>query len=39
DDYDTGGGMQGAKAAGKYRLEKKEYVVQEGDIIYFRHSG
>lgn len=38
-DYDAGGGMQGAKAAGKYRLEKKEYLVQEGDIIYFRHSG
>jgi len=38
-DYDSCGGMAGAKAAGKYRLEKKEYVVQEGDILYFRHSG
>lgn len=38
-DYATYGDMAGVKAAGKYRLEKKEYVVQEGDIIYFRHSG
>ncbi|MEO7995040.1 MAG: DUF933 domain-containing protein, partial [bacterium] len=38
-DYDAGDGMAGAKAAGKYRLEKKEYVMQEGDIVFFRHSG
>jgi ribosome-binding ATPase YchF (GTP1/OBG family) len=28
-----------AKEAGKLRLEGKEYVVQDGDIVHFRHSG
>ncbi len=27
------------KEAGKMRLEGKEYVVQDGDIVHFRHSG
>lgn len=27
------------KAAGKMRLESKDYIVQEGDIMVFRHSG
>ena len=32
-------GDEGAiKAAGKMRLEGKEYVVQDGDIMHFRHS-
>jgi hypothetical protein len=32
------GSEKAAKSAGKYRLESKEYIVQEGDIIVFRHS-
>lgn len=32
------GGEKEAKAAGKMRLESKEYIVQEGDILVFRHS-
>lgn len=31
-------GEHGAKEAGKWRLEGKEYVVQEGDIILFRFN-
>lgn len=33
------GSEKEVKAAGKMRLESKEYVVQEGDVILFRHSG
>lgn len=33
------GSEKEVKAAGKMRLESKEYVVQEGDVIVFRHSG
>lgn len=29
-------GEQGAKDAGKWRLEGKEYIVQDGDVIHFR---
>ena len=32
------GGEQGAKEAGKLRLEGKDYVVQEGDILHFRFN-
>jgi hypothetical protein len=32
------GGEPGAKAAGAMRLEGKEYVVQDGDCIYFRFN-
>jgi ribosome-binding ATPase YchF (GTP1/OBG family) len=28
----------GAKEAGKARLEGKEYVVQDGDILHFRFN-
>ena len=35
-DYIQFGGEQGAKDAGKWRLEGKKYVIQDGDIIYFR---
>ncbi len=35
-DYTQFGGEQGAKDAGKWRLEGKEYLVQDGDIMYFR---
>jgi hypothetical protein len=36
EDYIACGGEQGAKAAGKMRLEGRDYVVQDGDVIYFR---
>jgi GTP-binding protein YchF len=31
-------GEQGAKEAGKLRLEGKEYIVQDGDIMHFRFN-
>ncbi|MDZ7751327.1 MAG: redox-regulated ATPase YchF [Gammaproteobacteria bacterium] len=31
-------GEQGAKEAGKWRLEGKDYVVRDGDIIHFRFN-
>jgi ribosome-binding ATPase len=36
DDYVACGGEQRAKEAGKMRLEGKDYVVRDGDVIYFR---
>lgn len=33
------GGIAGAREKGQYKLEGKEYVVQDGDVILFRHSG
>jgi ribosome-binding ATPase len=38
DDYIACGGEQGAKAAGKMRLEGKDYEVQDGDIMMFRFN-
>lgn len=38
DDYIAGKGEAGAKDAGKWRLEGKEYVVQDGDVIHFRFN-
>ncbi|MCF7982178.1 MAG: redox-regulated ATPase YchF [Pseudomonadales bacterium] len=38
DDFITHHGEQGAKEAGKWRLEGKEYVVQDGDVIHFRFN-
>jgi GTP-binding protein YchF len=38
DDYITLRGEQGAKEAGRMRLEGKEYLVQEGDIFHFRFN-
>ena len=38
DDYVTLKGIPGAKQAGKFRLEGKEYVVADGDVIYFRFN-
>lgn len=35
-DYIQFNGEQGAKDVGKWRLEGKNYVVQDGDIIHFR---
>jgi GTP-binding protein YchF len=31
-------GEQGAKEAGKWRLEGKEYIVQDGDVMHFRFN-
>jgi len=38
EDFVVGNGEQGAKEAGRMRLEGKEYIVQEGDVIHFRFS-
>lgn len=37
-DYVAGNGEQGAKDAGKWRLEGKDYVVQNGDVVHFRFN-
>jgi hypothetical protein len=37
-DYIACKGEAGAREAGKMRLEGKEYVVQDGDVIYFRFN-
>ena len=38
DDYVAGNGELGAKEAGRLRLEGKEYIVQEGDVMHFRFN-
>ena len=38
DDYVAGNGEHGAKEAGRLRLEGKEYIVQEGDVMHFRFN-
>ena len=38
DDYVACKGEAGAREAGKMRLEGKDYVVQEGDVVYFRFN-
>jgi GTP-binding protein YchF len=38
DDYVACKGEQGAKEAGKMRLEGKEYVVRDGDVVHFRFN-
>jgi GTP-binding protein YchF len=38
DDYVACGGEVGARDAGKMRLEGKDYVVQDGDIMHFRFA-
>ncbi|MEE0028423.1 MAG: DUF933 domain-containing protein, partial [Atopobiaceae bacterium] len=38
DDYVTLGGEAGCKAAGKLRMEGKDYVVQDGDVMHFRFN-
>jgi ribosome-binding ATPase len=37
-DYVAGGGEAGARDAGKMRLEGKDYLVQDGDIMHFRFA-
>jgi hypothetical protein len=39
DDYVAGKGEQGARDAGKLRIEGKTYAVQDGDVLHFLHSG
>jgi GTP-binding protein YchF len=38
EDYVACGGEQGAKEAGKLRLEGKDYAVRDGDVIHFRFN-
>ena len=38
DDYVTCNGEVGAKEAGKMRLEGRDYVVREGDVMHFRFN-
>ena len=38
DDFVACGGEQGAKEAGKTRVEGKEYVVKDGDVLLFRFN-
>ena len=38
DDFIAGNGEAGAKEAGKWRLEGKEYIVQDGDVVHFRFN-
>jgi hypothetical protein len=38
DDYVNLSGEAGAKDAGKMRLEGKEYVVKDGDVMHFRFN-
>ena len=38
DDFVAHGGELGAKEAGKLRLEGKDYVVRDGDVIHFRFN-
>jgi ribosome-binding ATPase len=37
-DYVTNGGEAGARDAGRMRLEGKEYVVADGDVMHFRFA-
>jgi len=38
EDYVAHGGEAGAREAGKFRLEGKDYVVQDGDVMHFRFN-
>ena len=38
DDYVANGGEAGAREAGKFRLEGKDYVVADGDVMHFRFA-
>lgn len=37
-DYVDGNGEAGAKSAGKWRQEGREYIVQDGDVLHFRFN-
>ena len=38
DDYVAYKGEAGAKEAGRWRLEGKEYIVKDGDVVHFRFN-
>jgi GTP-binding protein YchF len=38
EDYVAGNGEHGAKEAGRLRIEGKDYVVQEGDVMFIRSN-
>ena len=38
DDLISAGSMNAAKAAGKVRMEGKEYVMRDGDVVEFRFN-
>ena len=38
DDLHAAGDEKGARAAGKFRLEGKTYIVRDGDVVHFRFS-
>lgn len=38
DDFIAYRGEQGAKDAGKWRLEGKDYVMNDGDVVHFRFN-
>ncbi|WAJ70572.1 redox-regulated ATPase YchF [Catenovulum adriaticum] len=38
DDYIDNNGESGAKDSGKWRLEGKDYIVKDGDVIHFRFN-
>ncbi|MGR9085795.1 MAG: redox-regulated ATPase YchF [Gammaproteobacteria bacterium] len=38
EDFIANKGEQGAKDAGKWRLEGKDYVVKDGDVVHFRFN-
>jgi len=38
DDFIEYGGEAGAKEAGKLRVEGKDYIVQDGDVLHFRFN-
>ncbi|MGH9356413.1 MAG: redox-regulated ATPase YchF [Terriglobia bacterium] len=38
DDLIALGGLAEARARGRFRLEGKEYIVKDGEIVHFRHS-
>ena len=37
-DFVDNNGEQGAKEAGKLRVEGKDYIVQDGDVMHFRFN-
>ncbi len=38
DDYVACAGEAGAREAGKFRLEGKDYIVADGDVLHFRFA-
>jgi len=38
DDFIANNGEQGAKEAGKWRLEGKDYITKDGDVMHFRFN-